>query len=159
MMDVFEGIKAGLEDALAYEKGEPNGCVVHVVSDEDGPHHRRQKISKAKPPKKSKHKHVFEPCVLEFTHPYGKLTKEHGFQPERRASIGGYCPICGKVGPIDVSRWVRQTFHDDLKMLYYMTKWSDEALQELNPETRTLPTFDIGDEWLFPKFVDLEAQK
>ena len=28
---VFDDIKQGLEEAIAYVRGEPNGCVVHVV--------------------------------------------------------------------------------------------------------------------------------
>ena len=29
-MDIYEGIMAGLEDALAYKRGEPNGVIVRV---------------------------------------------------------------------------------------------------------------------------------
>ena len=31
-MDIYEGIMAGLEDALAYERGETNGVIVRVRS-------------------------------------------------------------------------------------------------------------------------------
>ena len=33
-MDIFDGIMAGLEDALAYKRGEPDGVVVRVRSND-----------------------------------------------------------------------------------------------------------------------------
>lgn len=114
---------------------------------EDTP--RYKKKSQAKPPKKSKHKHVYEPCVIEYPRDWYK--KEHERSVEKRVQISSYCPICGKVGDIDHDRWWRrETLHGGSAGRNVPT---DEALREYNPETRTLPTF-VSDEY-FAKFVEL----
>ena len=116
---------------------------------------RYKKKSQAKPPKKSKHKHVYEPCVLEYIYPYAECVSGQGFKSGRGERIDGYCPICGKIGPTDMTRWYKIDCDLSSKRWGHKTELSDEAIKELNPDTRTLPTFDVGDDWLFPKFVTL----
>ena len=104
-----------------------------------------QKKSTAKPPAKAKHKHVYEPCLIEQLELW--YCKPH----ERKSNktmlrFKTYCPICGKVSPQDTKRWWTS-----------VKKHTEEAERELNPATRTLPVFYIGDEWR-PKFVDIEEE-
>lgn len=115
---------------------------------------RRQKISKAKPPKKSKHKHVYEPCIFEF---YGlRLVEGQGFVYDRPdAKIGAYCPVCGKIGPVeDWDRWLKREPVDKFPYICSRSVPTEEYARELNPETRTLPSFWVDDPY-FPKFVTL----
>ena len=114
-----------------------------------------KKKSKAKTPKKADHRHIFEPCVIEYICPYAEFTKEQGFKPGYKAKIDGYCPICGKIGTPDMEPWLVKS--DRWYPDYGMNEPSESALRELNPKTRTLPTFDIGDDWIFAKFVNLEG--
>lgn len=111
---------------------------------------RYKKRSKSKPPKKADHKHRYEPCVLEYNFPYGGDLRVRGFEPVRRCRIDGYCPVCGKVGAVSMERWY------DSPGWGYKQTLSDDAKRELDPSTRTLPTFDVGDDWVFPEFVQLK---
>lgn len=113
---------------------------------------RYRKKSQKKPPKKSDHKHVFEPCVLEY--PQDWFLKEHLRNGEKKAAISSYCPMCGKIGNIDIERWwTRESI-----MVGNFPCWNsiptEEAELELNPETRTLPTFMC--DGIFQKFVNIE---
>ena len=116
---------------------------------------RYRKKSKRKPPKKFDHKHVFEPCVLEYNNPYGELSRERGFITTREARIDGYCPMCGKIGSIDMTPWEKNRDVHRGHLIVFNREPSDAALRELDPLTRTLPTFDVGDDWCLPKFVKL----
>lgn len=112
---------------------------------------RHKKRSKAKPPKKADHKHLFEPCVLEYKS--RRFDKAHGMVcDEPDARIDSYCPVCGKIGGLlDESRWWKwERFHS-----YWKHERTEEAVRELSPETRTLPTFFIEDGW-FAKYVELK---
>lgn len=151
-MDVYEGIISGPEDALAYERGEPNGCSAHIVSDEVP---RYKKKSQTKPPKKSKHKHVYEPCVFEF--PKFWFMKEHVRGSDTRLEIREYCPVCGKISTnIDRDRRWRWESHNGGPAERSVP--TDEALKEYNPETRTLPIFKSND--YFAKYVEVpEVEK
>ena len=114
---------------------------------------RYRKKSTVKPPKKSKHKHLCEPCVLSY--PQDWHTKEHLRSDERHESIGAYCPICGKIGEIkDKSRWYSKetVFIGNYQLTE--TVLTEEGKKEMNPETRTIPCFMIDDP--FEKFVKLE---
>lgn len=110
-----------------------------------------RKKSQKKTPRKSKHKHDYQPCVLQYER--AEFDKVHGFTPtgiEER--VGSYCPICGKIGEVDFIRWWFTAWNQE-----HSTCWSEpteEAKRELNPETRTLPTFWAGD--MFAKYVDIE---
>ena len=110
-----------------------------------------RKKSQKKTPKKSKHKHDYQPCVLQYSR--DEFDKAHGFTPTGiKEIIGSYCPVCGKIGDVDWPAW-------------FIWKWSvngnggnsvptEEALRQLNPETRTIPTFWAGD--MFAKYVEIK---
>lgn len=123
-----------------------------MVYEEDDQRNRRYKMSRAKAPKKSSHKHLSEPCVLEY--PAQWFIK--GVQnQDMRATIGAYCPICGKVGTIEFERWyIKRGGAADKYPGFYWHENTPEAERELNPETRTLPTFMVKDPLV--KFVDLD---
>ena len=104
---------------------------------------RYKKKSKKKPPKKSKHKHIFEPCVLEYPRDWFK--KPHEQNGEVNMAIGLYCPLCGKVGHFN---WV------EFEFIGFNDPIPEEIEMELNPQTRTLTTFLCKDP--FQKFVDIE---
>jgi len=114
---------------------------------------RHRKKSQTKPPKKSNHKHIYEPCVIEY--PDDWYNKPHGQNGKRRVNFYGYCPICGKVGPTDQTRWWKDIHIKVGKTLALQEAPTEEGERELNPETRTLPTFFSDDP--FPKFVSFEG--
>lgn len=103
---------------------------------------------KPKKPKKSKHKHIYEPCVLESQSM--KFDERHGFINDPQLSIGSYCPVCGKVGShklYDDDRWYEEILRPVGSFLCYGKKPTEEALREFDPETRTLPFFKLTDYW------------
>ena len=118
-----------------------------------------RKKSKAKPPKKCDHKHIFEPCVLEFNGI--RYSKEHGItydNPEMR--IDYYYTICGKIGGLlELERWFefRKVPHPIFKELREEVP-NEECKKELDPATRTLPTFFIEDPY-FTKYVNINSNQ
>ena len=109
-----------------------------------------RKKAKKNTPKKYDHKHQFEPCVVEFM---GKrLDKGHGFIPHKKTHIRDYCIICGKLQPEDWSRW----WIKKKDGRYYFSAPTEEHIKELNPETRSLPTFWLDDE--FQKHIDFSKR-
>lgn len=112
-----------------------------------------RKKSTVKPPKKAKHKHVYEPCLFEqllewYCKPHERKTNK------TRLRFGSYCPICGKTGDTDRDRWFTTVKKHNGVISYLEHVHTEEAERELNPITRTLPVFYVGDEWC-PKFVDI----
>lgn len=113
---------------------------------------RYRKKSTTKTPKKSKHKHQCEPCVLAY--PKEWYLKDHLRTPEKTMSIDGYCPICGKIGKLsDKSLWYTKTERYSGFFYFLETTLTNEGEQEMNAETRTLPYFEIDDP--LNKFVRL----
>lgn len=114
---------------------------------------RYRKKSTAKTPKKSKHKHLCEPCVIAY--PDDWHTKEHLRSNKMHNIIGAYCPICGKIGELkDRTRWYGR---DTVFVGQYQlteTKLTKEGEQEMSATTRTLPYFEIDDP--FTRFVQLK---
>ena len=113
-----------------------------------------KKPSTARTPKKANHKHFSEPCVIEY--PKNWYINGYPKSKETEAEISGYCPICGKMMSIkDLDRWYvdkpLQGFSHIVKI-----KKTEECLKELNPETRTLPTFVVKTP--FEKFVKLQGE-
>lgn len=100
---------------------------------------------------KAKHKHDFQPCVFEYINKIGRLDKQHGFVPERATKGGWYCPICGKIGAADNFTWFEWV---PLRGKIGRYEYTPEAKKQLDPKTRTLPTFWLDDEW-HQKFVSL----
>lgn len=114
-----------------------------------------KKKSTGNTPKKSKHKHLYKPCVLSY--PDDWWTKEH--LRRRRGSrtpiIGSYCPVCGKIGDIkDRSRWYESETVFTGNIQWTRTVLTEEGEREMKAKTRTLPYFEIDDP--FTKFVKLE---
>lgn len=120
---------------------------------ETAPHKKKADTSS---PKKSKHKHLYEPCVVSM--PDGWWKKEHLRTGERKLEFRLYCPICGKLDYIDDS--IRSRMYTTVKkqaatFSYVETVLSEEGEREMNPETRTLPYFEINDP--FDKFVSVDS--
>ena len=108
-----------------------------------------KKKAKKKHIKKADHKHDFQPCV--FSYPSEKFDKARGMLPATEESIGSYCTICGKIG--------EQYFHWTFDFVPMSTglhavryERTEEAKRELNPETRTFPTFRLND-YFRDKFI------
>ena len=113
----------------------------------------RRKKSSAKPPKKAKHKHDYQPCIYEYDGV--KLDEARGFIPELDMQFGTYCTICGKRDWMlgDKDRWFQLEWGP--RRGWCRSVYTEEAKRELNPETRTLPTFRLLDYWK-QKYVDLD---
>ena len=119
---------------------------------DDIPKYRKK--SQAKPPKKTDHKHLREPCIIETPSDWHK--KPHERSGEMKPHFYAYCPVCGKVtgyNPDKERWWVREERFNGA-IHYLETVPTPEGARELDPATRTLPTFRVDD--IFPKFVDLE---
>lgn len=108
---------------------------------EEMPHRKR---AKRKTVKKSRHRHNFQPCVFEFEGI--RYDKNYGFVTMPDASIGTYCPICGKIGSFCAQGW-RQWKPLNASNRGGSFTYTDIAKKELNPQTRTLPTFHLRDKY------------
>jgi hypothetical protein len=118
----------------------------------DVPKYRKK--SRARPPAKATHKHVYEPCLLEeFVEWYLKphLRKSD----ETKLEFASYCPVCGKVGDMERDRWWTTVKKHNGSHSYLEHVYTDEGKKELDPATRTLPVFRVGEEWNC-KFVNIE---
>ena len=107
---------------------------------------RYRKRSTRRPSKKSNHKHIYKYCVFreQFRTPLG-------FRDE--FVIGTYCSICGKIGgrgDLEEDGWIFNDAHPP----FIHHEWSDKAKKEFDPDTRTLPFFEITD-LLNQKFVEV----
>lgn len=106
-----------------------------------------RKKAKKNTPKKSKHKHTYEPCVFEY-----RVDVPWGHDNTRKI-ICSYCSICGKIGAmLDREKWIDSS----RGICGYFADWSDAAMAEFNEETRTLPYFFLND-YLKQKYVDIEV--
>jgi hypothetical protein len=110
-----------------------------------------KKKSQRKPPKKSKHKHIYEPCLLEI--PLEWYAHPHERSGKTCMKFGSYCPVCGKIGDMDRERWWIKVERDNGVFKYLETVYSKEAERELNPSTRTIPCLKVEDR--FAKFVEI----
>lgn len=107
-----------------------------------------KKKSVKRPPPKSKHKHDYQPCILDTKS--AAYSKEYGFVDTRELNVGTYCTICGKIGDVNMFGI------DPNETCIAKTLWrfSDEQRTQLNPATRTWPLFRV-DDYFKQKFVDL----
>lgn len=96
-----------------------------------------RKKSQHRPPKKSKHKHDYQPCL--FHSPIDDFDIAVGRSSVRKIFRGTYCSKCGKVGEWNYSD--------------YLTGKKITEEEEL-----TLPLFDVNSVFA-PKFVDLKENK
>lgn len=113
-----------------------------------------KKKSNKKPPKKADHKHLCEPCII--VRPEDWYKKEHERSGKMTSEFYGYCPICGKVTAFlpDRDRWYARVKRNNGTFSYWETVPTEEGARELDPVTRTLPTFEADD--LFVKEVKME---
>lgn len=120
--------------------------------------YKKKKIKKSN---KSNHKHCYTPCVFEYNDV--RFDKAQGFKYDVPAwEIGGYCPICGKIGFCEEQYdYVNAIYVERLKRLkleiYYLHPedfYNDKAKKEFNPKTRTIPCFFISDIYS-QKFVNI----
>jgi len=111
-----------------------------VYDDKTAPY---KKKSKKRTPKKANHKHEFADCIFEYDGL--RLDDAHGFQPQPREWFGKYCRICGKIGGLEYEKWVKQHHKLRIDGTGIARDLTDKAASELNPETRTLPTFRVDD--------------
>lgn len=112
-----------------------------------------KKKAKRKPSKKARHKHEYNPCVFEYDSI--RLDDVHGIVPTPAVSIGAYCPVCGKVGSVTTHEWM-QWVPARKGSAFGRSEYTESARRELNPVTRTLPTFRL-DNGPFQKYVRLEV--
>lgn len=101
---------------------------------------RYKKKSSRRPPKKAKHKHVYENCVFCFD-TMKRFDRARGMIWGPALSVGTYCPICGKIGDVFDRQWY------DGAAYQYPPAWNDRAQQEFDPATRTLPFFHLNSVW------------
>jgi hypothetical protein len=105
--------------------------------------------------KKSKHKHIYEQCILSY--PDDWWTKTNLRHRQRTPIVGTYCPVCGKIGTVkDRSRWYKKEAVFTGNVQWARTVLTEEGEREMNPRTRTLPYFEIDDP--FAKFVELKEE-
>ena len=113
---------------------------------------RYKKKSNSRPPKKANHKHLCEPCIISYPNEW--WAKEHLRTDKTHDVIGIYCPICGKIGELkDRARWYMKDTVFVGNVQFTENVLTEEGKKEMNPETRTLPTFKVKDP--FDKFVVL----
>jgi hypothetical protein len=113
---------------------------VRNITWDDAP--RYKKKSKAHPPRKADHKHEYASCVLDVENGWGV----GNIKCRQFFTICSYCPVCGKIGGVIEPRYL---------VAGKWFEWSDEAMRELDPKTRTLPCFPVSDAW--QKYVDLKG--
>lgn len=117
-----------------------------------------KKKSNKNPPTKTKHKHNYTPCVFEYNSL--RLDKAQGFKYDVPAwKIGGYCPICGKIGYCkEICDYINPIYtENNWKYMSYLNPvdfYNDKAKKEFNPKTRTLPYFFIDNTYL-QKYVGI----
>ena len=102
--------------------------------------------------RKSNHKHNYQPCVFESEKII--LDKTRGFvnSGEHEFSMGEYCPICGKIRSTGRKWFTYVPISPGSHIL--CLEPTEEAKKELNPYTRTIPTFSLKDRFT-QKYVDL----
>lgn len=114
-----------------------------------------KKKSTGNTPKKSKHKHVYEPCILSYPDDWWEKAHLRRRHVSRTPIFSSYCPVCGKIGAIkDRARWYKNETVFTGNIQWTRSVLTDEGEREMNPRTRTLAYFEIDDP--FVKFVELE---
>lgn len=100
-----------------------------------------KKKSKRRPPKKSKHKHEYQPCIVEYPEDWWK--KAHERSGKLKPELFYCCPLCGKLStPPNLMEWYEKTGASSGLFTYTWGVSPNEKLQrELDPATRTLPTY------------------
>lgn len=121
-MSIYEDIKTGLEQAIAYERGEGNmGNKIDLINDEI-PTYRKKSKKKGQP--RADHKHTYETVLLTRYYHYnlGEPRTSESRLPTK------VCTICGRIDYVDhdVSLY---DVHPDTKIKWAFAKdLSDKAL-------------------------------
>ena len=102
---------------------------------------------------RSKHKHTYENCVFWKHERILDNAKGFIFGPGIEYSIGTYCPICNKIGTTYDRSWTVDQKDSIAFFSFIKTDWNEAAKREFNPETRTLPCFQLKDGEFFQKFI------
>jgi hypothetical protein len=108
--------------------------------------------------KKSKHKHIYEPCILSYPDDWWEKEHLRRKRGPRTPIIATYCSVCGKIGSIkDRSRWYKPETVFTGNIQWTRSVLTEEGEREMNPKTRTLPYFEIDSPIIkIIKFVELE---
>ena len=126
--------------------------MIDDIEDTDVPKYRKR--AKKTTVKKADHEHENSFCVFEYKNSY--YTIEHGRVSKLDTSIGEYCPVCGKIRvlyTLDRKYTMKSnTFYSNCAI---GLQYNQEAIKELNANTRTLPTFHVDDIWN-QKFIDID---
>lgn len=125
------------------------------ITDSEIPKYFKQKesnISKAN--KKSKHKHQYEECLIQYNMKIGLINKPTTLV----TSLHSYCTICGKIGDRfkedrSIVKDYRRTVDTPIGKCYQMI--SDEELYEKYHDK--LPVFFVEDYWK-DGYVNLERE-
>lgn len=127
-----------------------------MIKEQEIPKYLKQKesnISKAK--KKSKHKHQYGECLIQYNIKIGLINKPTTLI----TSLSSYCTICGKIGDRfkedrSIVKDYRRTVDTPIGKCYQMI--SDEELYEKYHDK--LPVFFVKDYWK-NGYVNLNKEK
>lgn len=106
-----------------------------------------KKKAKPKPSNKSDHRHLYKQCILEY--PRDWWQKKHLRGEEITPVFRSYCTVCGKLSTADIDRWYGSILGGNPHKVIP----TPEAERELDPRTRTLPTFCGADP--FEKYIQV----
>jgi hypothetical protein len=123
-----------------------------MIQEHEIPKYKKSKKSNiSKSNHKSKHKHQYEECLIQYDSTFvGKINRHTG--------LTGYCTICGKMGSVKNGKYeteleqLRKERQSDSKFYVFI---SDEEIYERYHNK--LPVFYIDDQ--FADYVVLEREK
>ena len=90
-------------------------------------------------PKKRACKHTYQPCVYEASDII--YDSVDGYKSMLNTSIGTYCTTCGRIGVLQSDAWLNWSYRFSARRGDH--KWTEEALIQLDKNTRALPTFHL----------------
>lgn len=121
-MSLYEDIKTGLEQAIAYERGEVDmSNKIDLINDEI-PAYRKKSKKKGLP--RADHKHTYETVLLTRYYHFnlGEPRTSESKQPTK------VCTICGRIDYIDYDESLYDV-HNDTQIKYaYVKDLSEKAL-------------------------------
>ena len=122
-MSIYEDIKTGLEQAIAYEKGEADmGNKIDLIDDEI-PAYRKKSKKKGQP--RADHKHMYETVLLTCYYHFN-LGEPRTSESKRPTKV---CTICGRIDYVDddPSYYVKNKV-SNVPFLVYEKDLSEKAL-------------------------------
>ena len=121
-MSIYEDIKTGLEQAIAYERGEIDmGNNINLINDEI-PTYRKKSKKKGRP--RADHKHAYETVLLTRYYHFnlGEPRTSESKQPTK------VCTICGRIDYVDHDESLYETRPDNKIKWAWAKELSDKAL-------------------------------